>query len=346
MFASRRRARGPGLGPALALSAVLATVPMAGPLAAQTAAERAFASCSAGAAGSTALARRCADGVLAAQAFQSGLGFLMTAGGPIPASPSTAGRRLSTQPRVILDAGLGWASFRHPDLGTVPTEGRLRDRRTTAIGPRISGAVGLFEGFAPVPGVGGVLAVDLVAMAQYLRLGESSAFSESAVGWGGGVRVGAVRESFSLPGVTLSAIHLRLGGVSNGVPEASGARVWLRPRATSLRAIVGKDLWTVGLSGGVGWDRYGGAILVEAEVPTGLAPPAPATVTGVGGPVDLKMRRRYLFVGANFTWIVAQAAAELVWADSASPVTVFEGSGPYRPGDRELQGSLSFRVTF
>jgi len=316
------------------------------PARAQTAGEQLFMACAGGAPGHPGLSARCADAAMGVEALEAGLGLLLTAGGPIPASPSTAGRRLSTQPRVVLDAGVGWASFRHPDLGRAPSNEALRDRRSTVFGPRLSAAVGLFEGFSPAPGFGGVLAVDAVATVQVLRLPGSAGFSSSSGGWGGGVRVGVVRESFSLPGVTLSAMHYRLGRVQNGIPASSSGEVALRPRATSYRAIVGKDLLTVGVSGGVGWDHYGGRARIAATAPLNPAISPTPVVQGSGGPTELEMRRRYLFLGANFTWVVAQAAAEIVWADSASPVASLGGSSPYRPGDRELQGSLSVRVTF
>jgi hypothetical protein len=134
--------------------------------------------------------------------------------------------------------------------------------------------------------------------------------------------------------------------VHNGIAASSSAEVALRPRATSYRAIVGKDLLTVGVSGGVGWDHYGGKARINATAPLNPTVGKIPVVQGNGGPTRLEMRRRYLFVGANFTWVVAQAAAEIVWADSASPVAVLEGSSPYRPGERELQGTLSVRVTF
>jgi len=323
--------------------AVVAVHP--GELVAQVAADRLWGGCAAGAAGSQELSGRCADAALTAQALQSGLGLLMTAGGPVPASPSTAGRRRAAQPRIVVDGGLAWVSFRHPDLQGAPSQGRIRDRRAFTVGPRLTGAVGLFEGFSPVPGVGGILAVDAVGMLQYLRLPESAGFSGGTAGWGGGLRVGVFRESFTLPGFTISGMHYRMGRVLYGDLESAGAQTSLRPRATSLRAIVGKDLLTVGVSGGLGWDRYGGSSRIEARVPQGGIPGG-AVLSGSGGPEDLRLSRRYLFVGANFTWVVAQVAGEVVWAGGTSPLPTAEGTSPYRPGGRELQGTLSARITF
>ncbi len=321
---------------------LLVGVALAAAAAGQTAADRLWGACIAGAPGNELFQQRCGDAALTAQALQSGFGLLMTAGGPIPASPSTAGRRRADQPRIVLDGGMGWVSFRHPDLQGAPSDGRLRDRRAFTVSPRLTGAVGLFEGFSPVPGVGGILAVDAVGTLQYLRLPDSAGFDGGTTGWGAGVRIGAFRESFSLPGVTLSAMHHRMGRVLYGSLEGAGAQVSLRPRATSIRAIVGKDLLAVGLSGGLGWDRYGGNARIETRVPA----PGGGTLAGSGGPEDLRQSRRYLFLGANFTWVVAQVAAEVVWAGGATPVPEAVGSGPYRPGGRQLQGTLTGRITY
>jgi len=157
--------------------------------------------------------------------------------------------------------------------------------------------------------------------------------------------VGVFRESFTLPGVTVSGMHYRMGRVLYGNLESAGAQTSLRPRATSVRAIVGKDLLRVGVSGGLGWDRYGGSSRIEARVPQGGALSG-AVLSGSGGPEELRLTRRYLFLGANFTWVVAQVAGEVVWAGGTSPVPTAEGTSPYRPGGRELQGTLTARITF
>jgi hypothetical protein len=150
-----------------------------------------------------------------------------------------------------------------------------------------------------------------------------------------------MRESFSLPGLTLSVMHHRAGDFMVGATGESGALVELGPRVTSVRAIVGKDLLTAGLSAGVGWDRYGGSDRIRARVPAGTG-----FEEGRGGPVDAIVRKRYLFLGANFTWLVTQAAGELAWVWGTSPEPGIEGSGGYRPGGTELQGALTFRITY
>jgi hypothetical protein len=332
------RGKGRRSVPALTLGLLLGVLAVSGPAAAQSGPDRLFESCRV--ADPAALEGSCADAALALQAFQGGLGLLMTAGGPIPASPSTAGRRLASQARIVGDLGVGWASFRHPDLGSSATDGVRSDRRSQLLGGRFTTAVGVFEGFSPAPNVGGVLSVDAVGTVQVLRHPRGAGDTGTLFQWGGGVRVGVFRESFTLPGLTLSAMHYRTGRLQYGEVEETGAEFTLDPDATSLRVVFGKDLLAVGLTAGVGWDRYGGTGSIRASAP-GVSPPSVGPESA-----SLRMTRGYLFAGANFTWVVTQFAGELVWARTGSPLGDFPGTGAHRPGSRQLQGAFSFRVTY
>ena len=289
------------------------------------------------------LAGLCRDAALALHALHGGVGLLMTAGGALPASPSTAGHRLPGSPRVVVDAGATWSNFAHPDLtGAPPAAGT--EEKSFLVGGRATAVVGVFNGFSPATGVGGVLAVDAVGTVRWIRVPNSPAGPGSTLGWGGGLRVGIFRESFSLPGLTLSAVHERAGALRYGTPERPGAWVEVEPEVTSLRAVLGKDLWPAGLSAGVGWDLYRGAGRIEGRLGAGSADGA-ADVSSTGRR-DLSLERRYLFAGVNYTWVVTQIAADLSWAPGAVPVPRLEGTGSFRPEERALQGALTFRLIY
>jgi len=288
-----------------------------------------------------ALDLRCADAALAVQALHGGVGLLMTAGGPLSASPSTLGQRMAGSPRIAFDLGGSWASFAHPDISRSGPQSLASDERSLITGMRLSGVAGIFDGFSVVPGVGGVLGLDVVTSVQLVRVPGSPAASGSKVGWGGGVRVGLLRESFSLPGVTVSGVYQRAGGLGFGTSEGAGSFALIRPSVTSLRFIVGKDLWPVGLSVGAGWDRYRGDGRIEARVEEGGG----GIVEGVGAG-DLSMNRKHLFAGANFTWLVTQLTVEVGWARDGSPLVDLVGTGPFRAGGTGLNGALTFRFTY
>jgi hypothetical protein len=202
----------------------------------------------------------------------------------------------------------------------------------------------LFNGFSPLPTVGGFLSLDAVAGVSLLRLPGKSGFSGGGNLVGAGVRVGLVRESFSLPGVTLSAMHYRGSDVRYGDLERSGSAADFSPRITSFRTTVGKDLLALGVSGGIGRDQYRGQGRIEAFSSAGGAPPSGIQVTTEAA--ELTLNRHYLFLGGTYTFIVFQVAGEVVWSRRMSNLPEVEGSSPYRPGGRELQGALSFRLTY
>jgi hypothetical protein len=155
------------------------------------------------------------------------------------------------------------------------------------------------------------------------------------------VRVGIFRESFSLPGVTFSAVRYWSGSIRYGVSSGEGALVQLEPSLTSYRLVAGKDLWPVGVSAGIGWDKYRGSGRFEVRVQEGGGGPTVARAAG-----GLHLNRDYLFAGLNYTWLVTQVAAELTWADRASPLAELEGTGDFRPGGRELQGTVTVRLIY
>ena len=284
----------------------------------------------------------CADAALSLQALHGGIGLLMTAGGAIPASPSTAGNRMQGSPRIVVDLGATWATFAHPDLSRSGML-EIEDTRSFLLGARLTTVAGLFDGFSPVPAVGGVFSLDAVGSLQWVRVPGSVASGGSKIGWGGGVRVGIFRESFSLPGVSLSGMFHRAGELRYGYVEGTGALVALEPSVTSIRLIAGKDLWPLGLSAGVGWDRYRGNGSIQARISPGTTVPEGEARSG---PRELSMNRRYVFGGVNFTWLITQMAAEVTWAAEGSPLTELDGTGVFRPGGTELQGALTFRVIY
>ncbi|TVP59126.1 MAG: hypothetical protein EA351_02005 [Gemmatimonadales bacterium] len=310
----------------LALFGLLWAQPVAGQGAAALAS-----SCAGG--GPAAVQTTCADAALAALALQHGYGLVMAAGGPVPASPSTAGNRLHGSPRWIVDAGLGWSTFRRPDL----TDGQRRVRRTVAAAPRLSVVAGVFEGFAPAPTVGGMGAVDLVGEVRILPVPVMDGVSGRAASFGAGARVGVLRESFTFPGVTLTFMHRRAGALDYRGEAEPRAEARIQPRVSSLRAVVGKDLWEIGVSGGVQWDRIRGDARARARV---------GGQDFASGAVSLPASRSTYFLGLNRTWVVAQMTGELGWSPASGSGEGLQGTGPYSDPTSGLSGALSVRITY
>jgi hypothetical protein len=282
---------------------------------------------------------RCTDIAVAAWAIHAGIGLLAGGGGPFPSSPSTAGWRVERSPRWVMDAGVAFASFRYPD----PEDAGFRERGTVAGAPRFTVGAGLFEGFSPAPTVGGVGAVDAVGELRILPIGGPGGRAGSVAVWGAGVRLGVLRESFTLPGVTISAMHRRAGEVRVGRPEAGGGEVRVQPNVTSLRAVAGKDLLEIGVAGGVQWDRIRGTGRTATTWTDAGATEAELLRSGRR---SIPLDRSTWFVGLNRTWVVAQVTAEASWSPAASPGPDLEGGGGFDGGSGSFVGSLSVRITY
>jgi hypothetical protein len=299
-----------------------------------------------------------------AHRLQGTLGLLAGAGGPVPASPSTAGQRLQGSPRWVLDAGFGVVRGNLP--ATTPEERAEGGPRELLLAPRLSVVAGVFEGVSPAPTVGGIGALDLVAEARWLPVPAPSTLEGGTLAWGVGARLGLIRESFTLPGVTLVGMYRGTGRLERRGPTESGelrtgpsssdplapfvARgdMSVAPRVTSLRAVVGKDLLQVGVSAGVQQDWIRGDAetttrFVWSDDPAALDG-APGTRERRGVPVD----RTTWFVGVNRTWVVAQVTAELGWSPRPDP----PGGPEWAPVREEalarsaFSGAVSFRITY
>jgi hypothetical protein len=273
----------------------------------------------------------CAQGAAAAHALQAGLGLLLGAGGPFPASPNTVGQRLHGSPRFLFEAGLAGATFTHPDLAASGTP----QRRRVALAPRVTAGVGVFEGFSPAPTVGGVGALDLLGEVRLLPVPTFDGLDGRAWAMGVGARFGVLRESFSLPGVTLSAMHRRSGGLDYAPASGAPAFVSVEPRVTSFRGVVGKDLMELGLSGGVQWDRIRGD--------AGVQPRREGSV-GAWTRRSLPVDRTTWFLGVNRTWVVSQAALEVGWSPGPGAP---EGLSPAAPAPGGgISGAFTFRIRY
>ncbi len=320
--------------PALLLGGVLW---MGAPLAAQTPAPSPLAElqaeCRGGAEGE--LGSLCAQAALAAHTLHGGLGLLVGAGGAQPVSPSTAGFRMEGRPRIVLDAGLNWASVNHPDLSR--SDPAPRENRSVFVAGRLTATAGIFDGISLAPTVGGVGAVDGVVTLRFVRLPSGDGFDGSAASVGAGVRLGIFRESFSLPGVTLTALYHRPSTIRYGDLDETGRRMVLEPRITSTRLDVGKDMLAVGVNAGAGLDRMSGRARVAART---------GSEEGAAGPVSLTQTRRYLFAGLNYTWLVTQVSGEISWSPGRGVAGDVDIPAGLRPDAGGLQGALTFRVIY
>ncbi len=272
----------------------------------------------------------CVEGVLGVEALVGGLGTAFSLGSEFPGSASTLGRRYGTTPRVATSLRLGIADVAYPGIGG-------SGKGASSWIPSLEGAVavGVFDGFRPRPTVGGVLAVDLMATAGMAFLPEGGGFGGAQAAFGYGLRLGLVRESFSLPGLTVSLVRRHGGGVEwNGVGGRQPDAVRLDGVTnTSIRAVVGREFRALGIQAGVGWD---GASADGVFTPTG------ATSVAFDA---YEADRRLFFGGVTATWLVVQFHGELAYAGGFDAAPEGAETG-YDPSAGSLMASLAFRLLF
>jgi hypothetical protein len=155
--------------------------------------------------------------------------------------------------------------------------------------------------------------------------------------------LGILRESFSLPGLSVTGYHRFLGDhnlwrLADGDPVEATFDL----EVSSLRGVIGKDFLGIGFFGGVGWDRYDGEAALTVEDPQDAGPDS----TGSG---EIRSDRRLVFVGASRTFLTLQLSGEMGWGEGFDPS--FSNPSPsgartFDPSSASYFGSLAIRLTF
>jgi hypothetical protein len=270
----------------------------------------------------------CALTVGAGRDLAADVGLLAGPGSDVPGQVSALGRRLGGTPRFALSLRAGGHSVTVPDLGG----GAAGERSAFVPAVHAGLGLGLFDGFALLPTVGGVLALDLMGQASFLFFPGSQGFDGRVDVFSVGARVGLLRESFTLPGVTLSLSRRFSGSLRLGDTGAGDAgQALIDPAVNSVRATVGKDLFAFGVLAGVGWDDFSSRIDVRVSDGAG-------GLTDGGGRVE-GSRRLYFLGFSKQIGVLSWISAEAGWARGFDPVSLGGASSPDRGST--LFGSLA-----
>lgn len=227
------------------------------------------------------------------------VGVGLFGGSPVPGTASTLGMRLGSTPRFSVSGRTVVVPVEMPPTATNPEgDGSLM------LGLSAQGTVGLFSGWSPLPTVGGVLAVDAIARVAWLNLpdaGSAGGFEEgSAWGWSGGLRLGLLRESFTLPGVSITGSYGRSGTLtyrSSGGFEAAGALGdW------NATAAATKRIGPVGVTAGVAYDRY----TADLDFASGVGSTGGTRRDGSAG-------RWSAFSNVSWTFLILHGSLEAGW---------------------------------
>ncbi|MEX2467200.1 MAG: hypothetical protein WD995_09830 [Gemmatimonadota bacterium] len=278
---------------------------------------------------------RCTDVAVAARALTGQTSLLAGWGSDVPGSASTLGRKIGNRPRFSSSFRAGVVSVGLPDVFDQGT-GRATDVSFVVPSMQLGLTAGLLDGFSPMPTVGGMLSLDVFGSVGITMPPSSEGFRGNSTAVAIGARVGVLRESFTLPGVSASVSHRLLGAVRLGdTGLGDPARIEVDPGVTSIRATIGKDLFGVGVLAGVGWDHASAETMLEVQ-DTG------ADVVRVEGPLDA--RRTIYFGGASFNLLLLQLSVEGGWAGGYPGVPGDLGS-TFDPETGSPFGSLALRFT-
>ncbi len=260
------------------------------------------------------------------------VGLLAGLGSEVPGTASNLGTRVGGGPRWSLSARAGAIRMGIPDL----SDGTGTAERSFVV-PAIHTGVtlGLFDGFRLMPTVGGFLSVDLLGQAAFLLLPESDGFAGGTQSYSGGVRIGILREGFTLPGISVSGAMRFPGSIDFGDTGGGDvAEVLLDPTVTSLRATIGKDLFAVELMAGAGWEEYTGDVSMRVS-DGGLG--------FVGATNEMTSSRWIYFGSASMTFsIILSLSVEGGWAEGFDPLAGY--SGDHDPAAGAPFGSFAMRL--
>jgi len=278
----------------------------------------------------------CVRAAEATRAIVARTAVALSGGNPVPGTASTLGMRIGSQPRLTISARVTAIPVKLPGLAAGEDVPAI-DFTGAAIALDLG--VGIFSGLTLGPTVGGFGSVDLLASVGRIGLPARDGFRGAVTSWGAGARVGLLRESFTAPGISISALYRRMGVYGFGDLALANQGAWFRLEDASdwsLRVAAGKRLLGLGLTAGVGRDLCSTSARVRVR--------DSGAVTGrfdLQDP-DLRVSRTMLYTNAAFTMIILHAVAELGWQSGGS-VSGIPTSG--RLAQSTLYGSLALRIS-
>ena len=254
----------------------------------------------------------------AAVTLPARLAIAAAGGNPVSGTASTLGMRIPGSPRwsLALRSTIARASL--------PPIGDAAPIRPTLWSVNADAAVGLFNGFNLAPTIGGFGSLDVLGSIGVLGVPDGDGFEPSSpLTWALGARVGILRESFTAPGVSASAMYRSLPDVEFGESTPGPYFDNAGQGVLSLRGTVGKRILGLGLTAGVGYDRTGSDVRARFDEPGPLFP----------NPVDIAEQdvtsgRTSFFGNVSYTILILNMAAELGWQESGErPAAAHDDTG-------------------
>jgi hypothetical protein len=286
---------------------IIAAITLPGRIRAQT-----FTQQCAVAAGSASARAYCERIALAVDIAEPRFGIAMSGGNPVYGTASTLGMRIGSIPRVTFGVRATAATV---DLPSIERASGGDDIEFAVPSLNADASVGIFSGLSVMPTIGGFGSIDALGSFGVVPMPEGKGFNGSPKTWALGARVGVMRESFTAPGISVSAMYRRVGDVAYGDTtfqdrdayfEVDDLHVW------SYRAAISKRLPLVGVgaTAGVGLDRY------NAKATIGIHDAFPIFGGNLFVTTDENTTtRKNAFVNASWTLLLLNIAGEVGWQE-------------------------------
>lgn len=249
----------------------------------------------------------CQVAAAAVRTIHPRVGLALWGGNPVPGTASTLGMRLGSVPRF---SGSSRVVVLPVELPPLPDRSADEASRATAVGLSTQLSVGILQGISPLPTVGGFLALDAVGRASWFLLPDGQGFADDNVlGASLGLRLGLLRESFTMPGLSLTGSYGQSTRFAFGDP-AGGGDGFIEGGIGNLNltAATTKRVGLVSLTAAGSLDRYMTA--VDFRYPGG--PSAAQTATGITD--------RWSVLGnVSWTFMILHASLEAGWQQAPVP---------------------------
>jgi hypothetical protein len=268
---------------------------------------------------------------------QPHFGLAFAGGNPVPGTASTLGRRFGIAPRV---SGAGRLTLVPTKLPAI----RERGDNMSMLVPTANAdfTIGLISGLSILPTVGGFGSIDLLASAGIMRIPGGKGFDDGfPLSYAGGIRFGVLRESFTAPGISVTAMYrgmnnLEFGTTAFSANDSAHFRIE-GMNVLSLRATASKRIMFLGATVGAGYDRFRSDARFSSRA-SGTSTP----VLNVPGFTNV---RTNVFANVSWTLLIASTVAELGFQSPGSRSTA-----PIPAGTENLTekgtffGSLALRI--
>jgi hypothetical protein len=263
----------------------------------------------------------------------------LSGGNPIAGASSTLGMRIGSVPRITVAARVTGVKLGLPSVNATEDIGNL------ATSLNLDAAVGIFSGFRVFPTIGGFGSLDAVGSVGTLRLPDDDGFRSDPSSWALGARLGILRESFTAPGVSITAMYRHIGDVKWVLPNDDTGDAFqfadfaMTDNSTwSIRGVVGKRLFVLGAAVGIGYDKYTSDISGTYNCVVGCVPSA--------FKVDNhKTDRKTIFANVSWTLLILNLVAEGGWQEGGDRFTAPLTAGRSSKSENSTgYGSLAIRL--